>query len=108
MKKSNKNEELQSRREFFKKSAKAALPVIGAVLLSNIPIVTQAVETTGCDGCYYSCYGSCQGSCYGSCESCNGRCASDCQNSCLGGCVGTCTGGCDGTCYGSCYSSNYL
>ena len=106
--KASKKEELQSRREFFKSAAKTALPVVGAVLLSNLPILVKATETTSCDGCYYSCYGSCKGSCYGSCESCNGRCASDCQNSCLGGCVGTCTGGCDGTCYGSCYSSNNI
>ena len=29
MEKKNSNEELQSRREFFKKAAKAALPVVG-------------------------------------------------------------------------------
>ena len=34
----NPNEELQSRREFFKKAAKAALPVVGAVI-SLAPMV---------------------------------------------------------------------
>ena len=38
MEKKNSNEELQSRREFFKKAAKAALPVVGAVVLSSLPI----------------------------------------------------------------------
>lgn len=33
MEEKNKREEIQSRREFFKKAAKAALPVVGAILL---------------------------------------------------------------------------
>ena len=96
--KEDKNKELQSRREFFKSAAKAALPVVGAMVLANIPIL-QSKATTGCDGCYYSCYNTCKGYCEGTCSSCNGRCASDCQN--------TCTGGCARTCYGACTSSNY-
>ena len=91
----NKNEELQSRREFFKSAAKAALPVLGVVMLSHIVVPAKASEVTGCNGgCYYSCYGNCKGYCDGTCSSCNGRCASDCQNSCLGGCDRTCGGGC--------------
>ena len=38
MKKNGKNEELQSRREFFKRAAKGALPILaGAALLSSPP-----------------------------------------------------------------------
>lgn len=33
----NKNEELQSRRDFFKKAAKGVLPILGAVVLSGAP-----------------------------------------------------------------------
>ena len=101
------NEELQSRREFFKKAAKAALPVVGAAVLSSIPLL-QTKASTGCDGCWYSCYNSCQQSCHGTCSSCNGQCASDCQNSCLGGCQGNCSGSCQGTCYTGCSSSSWL
>ena len=37
MKKNGKNEELQSRREFFKRAAKGALPILaGAALLSSL------------------------------------------------------------------------
>mgnify|MGYP005754251811 CR=1 FL=1 len=83
---SNKNssEELQSRREFFKKAAKAALPVVGAVVLSSLPILKSEAAPTGCmslcsdgctdrcSGCTGSCSGSCNTSCYGSCQmSCN-------------------------------------
>lgn len=42
MKKNEKNEELQSRREFFKKAAKGALPILGAIVLANAPAVINA------------------------------------------------------------------
>lgn len=70
------NEELQSRREFFKKAAKAALPVVGAVVLSSVPFV-KAKAATGCynGGCMYECDGTCNDSCYGSCKgTCNASC----------------------------------
>ena len=75
---SNKNssEELQSRREFFKKAAKAALPVVGAVVLSSLPLL-KSEAATGCygGGCMYGCDGSCNDSCYGSCKgTCNASC----------------------------------
>lgn len=35
MEKNKNNEELQSRREFFKKAAKSALPILGAVVLAS-------------------------------------------------------------------------
>ncbi len=75
MKNKNENEELQSRREFFKKAAKAALPVIGAVVVASIPTM-KAEAVPGCQyGCSYACSGSCAGSCRGGCQgSCNGSC----------------------------------
>ncbi len=83
------NEELQSRREFFKKAAKAALPVVGAVVLSSLPNVMQAAEEMGCDwGCSGSCWSSCQ-------STCRGTCASGCTGSCMGGCKAACSNGCN-------------
>lgn len=76
----NPNEELQSRREFFKKAAKAALPVVGAVVLSSLPIV-KSEAATNCwnqcsSNCFVGCDGSCNDSCYGSCKgSCNASCS---------------------------------
>ena len=65
MKKTKKNEELQSRREFFKKAAKGALPILGAITLAGTPLLSAAqtheseVES-GCNwGCYYSCWMTC-------------------------------------------------
>ena len=78
--KNNKNqEELQSRREFFKSAAKAALPVIGAVVLSALPFKAHASEmdSANCSACYTGCWGGCYASCSGSCKgSCRGNCVS--------------------------------
>lgn len=58
----NKNEEIQSRREFFKEAAKKTLPVLGAVVLSQIPFSKAEAADEQC-----WCGGSCQGYCNGAC-----------------------------------------
>lgn len=80
----NKNQEnLQSRREFFKNAAKVALPVIGAVALASLPII-KTEAATGCSST--SCTGGCIGSCKGSCSGwCKGQCKENCYVSCEGG-----------------------
>lgn len=76
------NEELQSRREFFKKAAKAAIPVVAAVVLTNVPTIAKAVEPMGCDNsCYYGCDGTCT-------KTCQGYCRWGCKTTCEGGCYG--------------------
>ena len=72
--KKQKNEELQSRREFFKKAATGALPILGAVVLSSSPLASKAAQTLGCD---YTCRVSC--------ADCSGRCNALCLNSCYRG-----------------------
>ena len=74
MDKKNK-EELKSRREFFKSAAKAALPVVGAVILAS-PIAHAATTPNGCTK--YGC----------------GLCTNSCEGNCKGGCQTTCSGGC--------------
>lgn len=74
--KQNETEGLQSRREFFKKAVKAALPVVGAVVLASIPFEKAHSE----------CYSSCMGYCVG----CSGSCKNTCHGSCQGGCYTTC------------------
>lgn len=91
--KTNKNEELQSRREFFKKAAKRALPILGAIVLANAPAIVNAGESSmGCNGCYTNCSGSCKGGCSTQCENICTGCGSACQNGCAVGCTGGCTG----------------
>ena len=95
-----KNEKLQSRREFFKKAAKGALPILGAIVLAYAPAVINAAEKApmGCsrqDGCSATCASSCQ-------RYCTGRCDALCRDSCYNDCTGTCKS----TCYGSCKGSS--
>ncbi len=102
MEKNKKNEELQSRREFFKKAAKGALPILGAIVLANAPVISQAAEEPmGCgftcrNGCYTSCMQSCKSSCSGSCDQC---CDQSCYMQCRNTCHGTCSGGCARSAY---------
>lgn len=94
MKKNVKNEELQSRREFFKKAAKGALPILGAIVLASMPVVIHA------DAPSMGCGSSCKGRCLGACS--DGNCRLSCDNSCKNTCAGTCRNGCLGGCKGNC------
>ena len=109
MNEKNKQEEIQSRREFFKKAAKSSLPVLGAIVLSSLPLVQT--KASGCDycmnSCDNSCYLGCDNRCDGSCRydclgTCQGRCSGGCQGNCSYDCQGNCKGDCYGTCKGSC------
>lgn len=74
--KKEKNEELQSRREFIKKSAKGALPILG-ISLFGTSILTSCDKDDddhGNYGCGQSCSGSCEDSCSGNCDGCSGGC----------------------------------
>lgn len=101
MGKENKNESLQSRRDFFKKAVKGVLPILGAITLSGTPGIIKAAEepatcSWGCSyGCSSSCGGACSYSCKGGCKGgCGGACSYSCQNTCKGSCQGRCSGGC--------------
>lgn len=113
------SEELQNRREFFKKAAKGVLPVLGAIALMNMPLLTQAKESNpigSCTNCSYACGGSCSRGCSNGCSrSCKTSCAINCGGqtsanpcgSCSNACYSSCTGGCRSSCNGSCISSCY-
>ena len=98
MEEKNKNEELQSRREFFKKAAKGALPILAVVALSSAPNIIRAAKITPGDcglgvGCDHTCKSGCYGTCRGSCQSgCQGSCQNTCSTYCKGSCAGYCTG----------------
>ena len=99
------NEEIQSRRDFFKKAAKSALPILGAVLLANAPTIVKAAESESEPmGCNYSCSGGCKGGCG---RVCSYGCSNSCSGTCTGGCKGTCAYSCSGSCSGSCRSNSY-
>ena len=91
MKQNKKQEELQSRREFFKKAGKAALPILGAIALTQIPVIGNAASKNY--DCNYGCTGTCAGSCT---RSCYGNCYGDCTGTCKGSCGYSCSGRCSG------------
>ena len=80
--------ELQTRRSFFKQVAKRVLPVIGGLLMSQLPFRTLA-SSQSCSGCWYGCSGGC--------SSCTGSCSMGCRNSCTS-CTGSCSLGCKTSC----------
>ena len=89
MKKNQNNEELQSRREFFKKAAKSALPILGAIVLAGTPGIVKAAEKEPMD-CQRLCNGSCYYYCDNACSGCKGTCSGSCYNTCHGSCSGGC------------------
>ena len=88
--KSNKNEVLQSRRQFFKNAAKKVIPVIGLLIVEQVAPIEAA--TTSCYGyCGATCVGTCFNTCY---NSCLGDCRLQCTGTCMGGCYTACGGWC--------------
>lgn len=99
MNKQNENEELQSRREFFKQAAKKALPVLGAIALMSSPIIAQAAEKEPM-GCNSSCSGYCDGTCTSACARLCNSCQSNCTESCKWNCQAQCRDNCYTACFG--------
>lgn len=83
MEKKMNNEELQSRREFFKKAVKGVLPVLGVVVLG--PSILSSCDTTPnkpTSSCGSSCKALCRNTCSLTCAaSCNQGCKSNCARS---------------------------
>ncbi len=94
-----KNEEIRSRRQFFKQAAKAILPVLGIIALNHVPLFGNARETQIAFGCQYYCQGGCK-------SGCNDTCKITCNDTCKGSCYRSCQGNCDRTCYGACTGGN--
>ena len=82
MKKSKKNEELQSRREFFKSAAKGALPILAFTVLGPSFLSScKKEEKTSSSGCGKSCSGSCDDGCTNNCDDlCGGDCWAYCES----------------------------
>ncbi len=67
------NEELQSRREFFKRAAKGALPILAGAALLSSPILSETANAMSCAGCNNRCMNSCFNTCHGTCSrTCSG------------------------------------
>lgn len=80
MEKDKKKENLQSRREFFKKTTKEVLPFLGIMTLSSMfSACDPLIDDDSHSGCGKSCSGSCEGDCAGDCDD---NCVLNCMNSC--------------------------
>lgn len=78
MEEKKQNEELQSRREFFKESAKKVLPMFAVAMLGSSAL----------SSCYKEDFISCRSGCTGECDrSCTERCSGDCWDVCAYSCV---------------------
>lgn len=92
MKKKQRNEEILSRRKFFKNVVNGVLPILGAVVLSQIPVVSNAHESKIEMGCNTGCRGGCRTLCEEGCShSCNGSCKNSCDTRCNDSCKGSAT-----------------
>ena len=104
-KKMMKNSKNENRRDFFKHVAKAVLPILGTILLADVPQIINASERNSM-GCKYGCINSCMETCNSTCsESCRYRCKISCGVGC-DGCTTTCIGGCKVSCTDTCKSSS--
>lgn len=80
--KEEKKEDFQSRRQFFKRVAKTALPILGAIAIANTPLKVLASESEVSSGCTGTCYTLCKNGCKGCEYTCKGTCANSCKNYC--------------------------
>lgn len=71
-----KNEDLQSRREFFKSAAKSSLPIL-MLAAGMTPLLSSCEGDGGSVSC--DCYGGCDGGCSNNCD---GTCGGDCWAYC--------------------------
>lgn len=82
--KENKKEDLLSRREFFKKTARKTLPIMAVAAFGTSFLASCDFDEP--DGGGSSSSGSgCSGSCKGKCDStCKYKCTGGCKTGCLG------------------------
>ena len=92
------NEDVISRRKFFKEAAGASLPIIAGSIL--LPFIMSS-----CDGAHSSCVNcanGCDDTCHHSCKGCKGSCKDGCKETCFLTCAVDCTAHCKEKCSGQC------
>lgn len=103
MKREKQNDELLSRREFFKRTAQKILPFMAAMSLPSFLFSCGDDDpinnAEGCTDCTNSCSDSCSKVCMDNCEnenSNNSSGCSDCSNECSVNCAEDCNNGAEG------------
>ena len=87
-----KENEILSRRSFFKKAAGIVIPAVAMVALPSVMTSCEIDEEypdvpTGCSGCSGKCTSNCSATCYNTCKA-------TCGGNCLGGCITSCKQAC--------------
>ena len=99
MKRKKQNNELLSRREFFKRTAQKTLPFMAALSLPSFLFSCGDDDpinnAEGCTDCTNSCSDSCSKVCMDNCENGNNNNASGCSD-CSNNCSNTCSGSAKG------------
>ncbi len=94
----DKNRELLSRRDFFKKAAINTLPFIAMITIPSYLSSCNKEDDPINSGCK-----DCSSNCESGCDSlCAVACSNDCSGACRDSCLGTCEDGCKNTCPQSC------
>ncbi len=77
----NKNEELQSRRQFFKNAAGKAIPMLALTVVGGGLLSSCDKDDEPHNGCGSSCSGDCDSGCTNNCDSlCGGDCWAYCES----------------------------
>lgn len=92
-----------SRRAFFRKGKNTLLPILGALALSNFPVLKAATLKSVSMECKGNCFSKCEDNCTDSCfQICRETCYTSCDNTCKNACLSSCSIGCRTTCQGTC------
>lgn len=93
------NENIVSRRSFFRSTIKSVLPILTLLVLPSWVHAKKLSYTPS------TCHGTCTGTCTRTCTgTCMGLCAVTCGGACNATCLHSCRGSCRGSCSGSCES----
>ena len=127
---SEENEEILSRRGFFKKATRKTLPIMALIVFEGSACCAKAssqyvvgqfsshpyshgISCTECeDLCLYTCYTSCEGDCIIECANtcignCDGTCVVCCAEDCMGHCSSSCVRSCVRVCFDNCMENCY-
>lgn len=93
------NEDIVSRRSFFRTSVQIVLPILTLLVLPSCAPAKKLRTAPS----------TCRGTCTGTCKvSCGSACDGSCAGSCKGLCAVACGGSCAGTCLYMCQHSTKL
>lgn len=98
------NDKIQSRRDFFKKAAKIALPILATITL---PSILSSCNPDDEEGDFYSGGSGSSGGSSSGCNNCGATCSVNCASGCRAKAIYT-PSSCHYSCKSACYSCRSL